>query len=368
MIERLSDIRASAALAGSIATLAISGLSAQKAEAATSSTPKPQGLEQIDKLPGYDISITAQARETLKDSAVVEKNYVYTKAGNGLISPYGWCSGNVVSYLGSKYVSLDAHCEEGITGYQDGNIDPDNFPGGQSGALNFITDNPFQTHIEDTNTNEGLGGAQIATTTGMDISTEGVDSALLSVAPTPSYEDKGGFAATSFTEHTPLPYMESPKLVPGQAVALYSSPASNPRPISETGRYIGMANQYYTDGNKLNTNKDYAVVTYPKTYAQDAGYWGASGSKFAALATKNGSTAGLNGQAVFSSGGLSRRYALRDVGKQMEEAWIDQVEGQTGVKISNLEDAVVLLYSDPSNAEKTDLADNFGDNITKSGG
>jgi hypothetical protein len=376
MIERVPIAGANIALFSSIAAIAISGLSARSAEAMANPNPLPQGLELFDSLPGYNIGITARAREILKDSAVLEVNYADDGSSDDIVYPYDLCSGNVVSFRGNSFVSLDAHCEVGITGNEGGNIDPNNFIGGQSGALNFITDNPFQTYIEDTKTTAGFEGAQIATVTGMDISTEGVDSALLSTNPLPSYENKTGVTATSFTEHTTLPYMESPRLVPGQEVALYSSPASNPQPVSEIGRYIGMAKQYYTDGDKLESNSDYAVVTYPKNYAQDAGYWGASGSKFAALATKNDSTTGLHDKVVFSSGGLSRRYALRDVGnpeagnatKQYEEALIDHIEGQTGVKISNLKDAVVLLYSDPSVAKRTELADNFDDIITKYGG
>jgi hypothetical protein len=371
MIDRVADtiqglehnLYARLALASGIATLAISTLAQARTPNATPHISEP--LEQISQLPGYHIGVSAAAELALQKSAVVVEND--SRGAYNLLSPSNICSGNVVSFNRHEYVSLDAHCEGEITGATLGLIWPNWVPGGQEGALDFIKSSYMESFVDDTNTT-GLE-TKIGRVTGMDVSTEGVDSALLRIKPVKPHEDKTGIVPPAFNNLAALPYLETPTLVPGQEVALYASPSSSPRPVAEVGRYMGMDKLDYKDNGKKITVTDYAVVTYPRTKARDAGYFGASGAKFAAMATKNGSTTGMHGKVVFSTGGESNRYSLDDVGdpnsnfftKKQEMSRIKQIERNTGVEVGKK--AVILLFSDPSLADRQDLASDFNQYI-----
>jgi hypothetical protein len=361
-VDRLHTIPIHLGVYAGIATLALSGILPADADAKRSTHSRSDGLRQISQLPGYGIGVSPEAELDVQDSSVIVDAYVpLTTDGYTADVPIGWCSGNKVGYDGHTYISLAAHCEVDMTGVESGLLDPAGFPS-STGALDFIRGTNLQYSVENPNTGR-VERNPVANVIGTDVSTEDTDAALLKVQPVPQFAGKDGKAQPGYKSIHALPYAQHTTLTPGERVALFSSPGSSLNPVKAIGRYIGIYKEFIRSGPGISLLSQYVVVTHPRSETDDACYYGASGSVFAAAATKNNSTTGEHGKVVFS-GPLSLRDSMVDVGRgnppltaQDEQVWRQEVEGQLKVAISPKD--TICKYTILSTQTKHDLAASF---------
>jgi hypothetical protein len=340
------------------------------------SAPYKEHLIPPGDLPGHDIGITEHAASLLAGASVlIEKT---PNGTDGSVAPTAECSGVKVGIGEESFISVAAHCFAAETGVDNGVLNPLNFPP-NDGALDFFDRSPYTYGIEASST-APLDRQTLATATGITISTDSVDAALLRVNPSASTTSKSGQPLPGYQQVKALPYLRQADLTPGQKVAMYSTPESTDNePVSATGTFIGVYQDptgYIVKGVATTRAED-VVLIHPKQPYEDVCYYTASGSSFVAKETRNGSTAGLGGK-IAVSGPLSLRInslydpylapTYHDTNPETqlkqslieEKTWRTEVELQLGVAISPKD--TICKFSVVGNNTKSALVRDFGKN------
>lgn len=292
-------------LIASLGVIAAFAGSPETAQADTERSPDSPSLEmksvkyaKPEKLPGYDIRISQEAREQLSESTlkIVKRYpaYVDTPAGEWFDS----CTAVKVRVGDETFISSAAHCfSDELNLIKSGVLSKYAFPGHR--ALNFSQASPLEYGIMDP-LQKTKPRTAIALAKGPVLNTRMSDWALLKAEPLKTdiaQRTESSIPAVEFIE-------DKTKLVPGQEVGLYGVPgANNNRPVAGRGRYLGRIWQGPRDLGKegkpiIPAGRWLRIVGIkPSQPYSDSCNFGASGSSFVAE---------IDGQA-YASGPLSVR-------------------------------------------------------------
>jgi hypothetical protein len=365
-------------LVGGLALTAAFMASTAPADAAHAKHEKLDGIQfvQPDQLPGHNIGVPARAGSLLADASVKVYATPIEEEPGYPIAPTALCSGVKVGVGNHTYISLAGHCFESETLSETGVLDPFAFPA-NNGALDFFNRAHYTYNIEDPAV-PLVDRQSLATADGIDVSTDTVDAALLKVIPNVPEVGKTGLTGLRYQQLPAVPYLRQANLIPGQKVALYSTPESTDNePVESTGTYIGVDQEWtgYGGSEVAATRPVDVVLIHPKQPYQDACYYGASGSEFAAQESSYSNT-GKRSKKIVESGPLSGRInSLYDPyldppasnvnpeiqlkeSLQEERGWRTEVELQLGVAISPKD--TICEYSVVGNNTKNALVHAFG--------
>lgn len=250
---------------------------------------KPQRLLSLEKLPGYNIKVSPERRQQLKEAATKIVRRPKDSEGSWEL----WCSGTMVKQPSNpatqkggpeqKLVITAGHCFDAETGIKEGN-----FPDPKIAAQDYVNASAYEYGFVDPLVPyiEGENLQPFAKAVGISVSNRREDWALL--MPEALANEDGSRPGRTLEQYGAVDFQHSYNRSPkrGMEVAVLGWPTAASRPLEATGRFIGRINKYPNWAKKegrldvvaIDTGYDFSSVSGKGAEFTDACRYGASGS------------------------------------------------------------------------------------------